>query len=608
MKQELTCDLGTEWDPQKINKTSNKQNLTLTNKYQDTTGLDLRRQQISDLLDLQPLSQSRTEFTNEPKTEGEPNLLHDSITSDEPIKSLRSLALCQASRDLGNYPPWPRIFSESTSLMISEDKLSDQAMAKLLSQEVELLNKQNEDLNQRNQELLNQLAEADREIDRIKSELFHQLEQESIVECLESDLARSCGKLQEAKAQLAEMEGNLKASPQTLQLKEALLRDLGFLSMDSENNIAFPEIIDRLRQCVQVLEFKVSELVSQQWLSTLTCNDLQTQKTFLMKSDVEKGQKVTEYDEMLENVFESNMPLSEGLAHIKDHQHQNRIDTVAAELKKRSNLFSLLLEVISQLSGNEMTDSVSEYEVRQINPKVLRRLQLENNIWKSFVNTLKNITTYNPENEEAACVLQSTEMKLEEVKMYLSLYKSTSSNPLSSNSGLDNTSSTSPGIVSINNGIMEKEQKNVMWKDLKEHMEQRLILIDHVTNNEQFSEMIKSYLKSHVWNKTNMFYPMISVLMDILAAYLVEKLSRSVITQTSVEIQTENQEMRLEQNNMAVGNEGTGNETITSLKNHIKELEHTLSERLMSLQQQHAKDKERLKVDIMVALPFLYIT
>ncbi|XP_026997526.2 myosin phosphatase Rho-interacting protein-like isoform X2 [Tachysurus fulvidraco] len=593
---ELTCDLGTEWDSEKINKTSNKQNLTLSNKYQGTTGLDLRQEQISDLLDLQPLSQSRTEFANEPKTEGEPNLLHDSITSDEPIKSLRSLALCQASRDLGTYPPWPRIFSESTSLMISEDKYSDQAMVKLFSQEVELLNKQNQDLNQRNQELLNQLAEADREIDRLKSELFHQLELESIVECLESDLARSCGKLQEAKAQLAEMEDNLKASHQTLQLKEASLRDLGFLSIDSENKIAFPEIIDRLRQCVQVLEFKVSELVSQQWLSTLTCNDLQTQKTFLVKSDVEYGQKVTECDEMLENVLESNVPLSEGLPHIKDQLHQNRI-----ELKKRSNLFSLLLEVISQLAGNEMTDSVLEYDVREINPKVLRRLQLENNIWKSFVNTLKNITSYNPQNEEAACLLQSTEMKLQEVKMYLSLYKSNSSNPLSSNSGLDNTSSTSPEIVSINNGIMEKEQKDVMWKDLKEHMEQRLILIDHVTNNEQFSEMIKSYLKNHVWNKTNMFYPMISVLLDILAAYLVEKLSRSVITQKSVEIQTENQEMRLEQNNMAVVSEGSGNETITSLKNHIKELEHTLSERLMSLQQQHAKDKERLKVDIKAA-------
>ncbi|KAK2829290.1 hypothetical protein Q7C36_017280 [Tachysurus vachellii] len=583
--QELTCDLGTEWDPPKINKTSNKQNLTLTNKNQDTTGLDLRRQQISDLLDLQPLSQSRTEFTNEPKTEGEPNLLHDSITSAEPIKSLRSLALWQARK--------PRIFSESTSLMISEDKYSDQAMVKLLSQEVELLNKQNQDLNQRNQELLNQLAEADREIDRLKSELFHQLELESIVECLESDLARSCGKLQEAKAQLAEMEDNLKDSHQTLQLKEAMLRDLGSLSMDSENKIAFPEIVDRLRQCVQVMEFKVSELVSQQWLSTLTCNDLQTQKTFLVKSDVENGQKVTEYGEMLENVEESNIPLSEGLAHIKDQQHQNRIETVAAELKKRSNLFSLLLEVISQLAGNELTDSVSEYEVRQKNHKVLRRLQLENNIWKSFVNTLKNTTSYSPENEEAACLLQSTEMKLEEVKMYLSLYKSTSSNPLSSSSGLDNTSSTSPEIVSINNGIMEKKQKDVMWKDLKEHMEQRLILIDHVTNNKQFSEMIKSHLKSHVWNKTNMFYPMISVAMDILAAYLVEKLSCSVITQKSVEIQTENQEM--EQNNMAVVNEGTGNETITSLKNHIKELEHTLSEGLMSLQQQHVKDKERLK-------------
>ncbi|XP_053095226.1 myosin phosphatase Rho-interacting protein isoform X2 [Pangasianodon hypophthalmus] len=619
---EPTCDPGTEWEPQKIGP--NKQNPSLTDKYQEPKGLvslkDLRRQQISDLLDLYPLSQSNSEFTNEPKRKSECNLLHQGITSDKPIKSLSSLGLCQASRDLGDDPTWARMFSERTALMIREGTVSDQAMVKLLSQEAEFLTRQNEALNQRNQELVNQLAEADREIDRLKAELFsqpngHQPELESIVECLELELARSCGQLQEAQTQLAEMEDNLKDTHQTLQLKEATLRGLGLLNMDSEYKIAFPEIIDRLHQCVQVLEFKVSELVSQQWLSTLTCKELQTQNTSLMKLEVQNSQKIMEDDTknmMLERELESNIPLCEGLAHTKDEQHQNRIETVEVALKKRSNVFSLLIEVIRQLAGNEMPESVSEHETAQMNPKVLRRLQLEKDIWESFVNTLKSATSDNLENEEAACLLRSAEMKLGEVKMYLSalsIYKSISCNPLtlSSNSGPDNsgnTSSSNPDIIGINDGKMEKEQNNVMWKGLKEHMEKRLILIDHVTsklesftNNETLSEITRQF------QKTNTFYPIISVVMDIMAAYLVEKLSHSVIMQKSVAIQTENQEM-LEQNIMAVNekpevSEGTGKETITYLKSRIKELEHLLSERLTSLQQQHEKDKERLKVDIM---------
>uniref|UniRef100_A0AAZ3Q5E2 PH domain-containing protein n=1 Tax=Oncorhynchus tshawytscha TaxID=74940 RepID=A0AAZ3Q5E2_ONCTS len=51
----------------------------------------------------------------------------------------------------------------------------DQAIVmRRLSQEVELLSIQNEALNQRNQEMLNQLTEADREIERLKAELITQ--------------------------------------------------------------------------------------------------------------------------------------------------------------------------------------------------------------------------------------------------------------------------------------------------------------------------------------------------------------------------------------------------------------------------------------------------
>lgn len=74
-----------------------------------------------------------------------------------------------------------------------------------------------------------------------------------------------------------------------------------------------------------------------------------------------------------------------------------------------------------------------------------------------------------------------------------------------------------------------EEQKDVMWKGLKEHMEKRLTLINHVTsklescaNKEDLSEITRQH---HNRMKTNTLYPMISAVMDIMAAYLVDKLS-----------------------------------------------------------------------------------
>lgn len=625
LKQEPSCDLQTEWE-----SPMNLRSPSLTDKYQKNKWLvnlkALRRQPINDLLDFYPLCQSSSEFTDEPTRQSECNLLQsEGITFDKPVKSLQSLALCQASRDLGDNLHGARMFSQNSALMMMEQADSDQAMVKQLSQEAEFLTRQNEALNQRNQELVNQLAEADREIDRLKAMLAckpngQPSELESVVECLEWELGRSCGQLQEAQTQLADMDDNLKDTYQTLQLKETTLRGLGFLTMDNGYKVTFPEIIDRLRQCVQVLESKVFELGNQHWHSTLSCKELQTENILPMKSEVQNGQKTMEdnkQNKLLDRELESNLPLCEELAHIKDQQHQNRLERIEVELKKRSNVLSLLLEVISQLADNEMPKS--EHETAQMDHKVLRRLQLDSDFWESFVSTLKNTASNNMENEEAACVLQCAEMKLEEVKMYhsaLSIYKS---NPLtlSRNSGPNNSgNTTNPDIIGFNDGKMEKEQKDVTWKGLKEHMEKRLMLIGHVTsqlelftNNGNLSDIAQ---QCHIWKKANTFSPMISVAMDIMADYLVEKLSQSVIVTKSVAIQTENQEVMPGQNNMVVNenaevNEDSERETITNLKSHIMELEHRLSERLRSLQEQHEKDKERLKVDIMVVLLFLFL-
>lgn len=97
----------------------------------------------------------------------------------------------------------------------------DGATAARLSREVELLAGRNEALNQRNQEMLNQLTEADREIERLKAELGgryaeprHLPEVEQLartrVEDLEGELSSRDRQLTEAQSTIASLEESLR--------------------------------------------------------------------------------------------------------------------------------------------------------------------------------------------------------------------------------------------------------------------------------------------------------------------------------------------------------------------------------------------------------------
>ncbi|XP_068160879.1 myosin phosphatase Rho-interacting protein isoform X1 [Antennarius striatus] len=121
----------------------------------------------------------------------------------------------------------------------------------ILSQRIELLTGENEALKQRCQEIVNQLTEADREIDRLKAELIgqqggkqHHLVVEELKR-LKADLAENQAnaidreyyerelnekslRLHEALVTLEELGNTLKDTEKKLQLKEATLKGLGF--------------------------------------------------------------------------------------------------------------------------------------------------------------------------------------------------------------------------------------------------------------------------------------------------------------------------------------------------------------------------------------------
>lgn len=121
----------------------------------------------------------------------------------------------------------------------------------MLSQRIELLTSENGALKQRCQEIVNQLTEADREIDRLKAELIsqqggkqHHLVMEELKrlkaelaenqanaidrEYYERELNEKSLRLHEALVTLEELGNTLKDTEKKLQLKEATLKGLGF--------------------------------------------------------------------------------------------------------------------------------------------------------------------------------------------------------------------------------------------------------------------------------------------------------------------------------------------------------------------------------------------
>ncbi|KAI4890482.1 hypothetical protein NFI96_030693 [Prochilodus magdalenae] len=367
-RREPTPGLEVQYKPQTMG--SNKQNpvLTLSDKYQETKQLlqveNLRRQQIKNQLDLCPSSQ----FINEPDIKNE-CCVHCEMTFNK--SGLASHAWCEASRAWEDEHSRAEVngFSERTALAVKENTGSDSIVVKRFSQEAEFLARQNEALKQHNQELLNQLAEANREIDRLKGELSHQPngcqpELESVMEHFTMELAMNGGKLQEARNKLAEMEKTLKDTQRALKLREATLRGLGFLNKDSEN-ISSQEESDRLCRC----KFNLPELESQIDLSEQTCRELQTQNVMLGESELLNGHRIIEaaYEQGFTLLKESHQKLTEDVL-IKHQQEQELLQGEKERLLAEEAADTLIvIEAIKRAHCSELERVLQKVNLEKSN-------------------------------------------------------------------------------------------------------------------------------------------------------------------------------------------------------------------------------------------------
>ncbi|XP_052362906.1 uncharacterized protein LOC118364674 isoform X2 [Oncorhynchus keta] len=302
----------------------------------------------------------------------------------------------------------------------------DQAIVmRRLSQEVELLSSQNEALNQRNQEMLNQLTEADREIERLKAELITQYsgpqflpeaEQHSQtkVEGLEKELRRRDEQLQEAQSLLASMDQRLKETE--AQLREDTFKDLAVPveedDDDNEEEEAGEENInthhlgekerEHLQQCLQAMEAKQLELERQLQHTEQTCRELQAHNTQLREAErlysqraMEAEADIVRFNEEVEK--ERTVEKESGLRCSSEGKWQEevildsgeeRVQQVMEGIRLMSRTLGRVVHVIDR-SGMDVVKMPLDRKCVEVNKTVVRQLQLEEEFWGRLLNSLK---------------------------------------------------------------------------------------------------------------------------------------------------------------------------------------------------------------------------
>ena len=200
-----------------------------------------------------------------------------------------------------------------------ETSEANEQPAGMLFQRIELLTCENEALKQRCQEIVNQLTEADREIDRLKVELIGQqggrqqhqdmeelkrLKEElaenkaSAIdrEYYERELNEKSLRLHEALVTLEELGNTLKATEKKLQLKEATLKGLGFRADHEEEELHLEE--EQLKELLEASQAKLSEMEAELQCKQQQCCESEARNSEMIRqsqeSEREYGEKLRE--------------------------------------------------------------------------------------------------------------------------------------------------------------------------------------------------------------------------------------------------------------------------------------------------------------------------
>ncbi|KAG7459360.1 hypothetical protein MATL_G00209890 [Megalops atlanticus] len=252
--------------------------LDLPRKYQETVALLQRQEERKRSMQAQLLSPSSPPETQGPvakETEGihmkELNILLQD--SEGRLRGLEGLLLDGGPVSVGELARLLGLHGDAESYLPGQEgmlgrteELKSRATeqpkeVQKLAQEVELLTGKNKALQQRCQEMVNQLNEADREIERLKAQLTSQeARQQSPLVAEEMELL---------KAQLAEKDAEGRLHP-----KEATLKCLGLQAKEDCNKEALLRNWECLYPQTEATEAKLSKQKNKLHLAEGACSDL----------------------------------------------------------------------------------------------------------------------------------------------------------------------------------------------------------------------------------------------------------------------------------------------------------------------------------------------
>ncbi|KAL0984018.1 hypothetical protein UPYG_G00135950 [Umbra pygmaea] len=418
---------------------------------------------------------------------------------------------------------------------VEDSSESQEITIRTLSQRVELLTSDNGALNQRYQEILNQLTEADREIDRLKAELndlqggkknllvLEELNRlrtrlaESKTNAIdrefyERELNAKSVKLQEALVTLELLGDSLKDTEKRLQLKEATLKGLGFQMAE----VGDTEDSKEKEQCQKQLEATELSLLEKEELLQSTqqlCRVLQAQKVELQTRNEESErvlrQKLLEAENeirMLQAKLEveershnggREVDVREELMQVVDMQvaDESIIKQVVGEIKMKSEAISRVIEVLANVDLNEekmlsdlkstleLTDCLGslQVELSEVSQSLTNRLVLEAEFW-SFLLSAADVSPVKNECEHSYSFRRHVAERMAAEKSMLLLMSRICPQPKMEVANETITAQTKGADILNWCSWLDNDTNNLIFKDLTKALGEKVYLFNLVAS------------------------------------------------------------------------------------------------------------------------------
>lgn len=401
-----------------------------------------------------------------------------------------------------------------------------------LSQKVELLTSENEALNQRYQEIVNQLREADREIDRLKAELqmpssgpHYQQGRENqdakkqedkdlnaFKNSYEQELNDKSQKLQEALIQLEVLDHSLKDTEKRLQLKEATLKGLGFQVSESEDEESLLEK-EHLKHHIEIIESQLSEKEMLLHSADQTCRELQAQNKELQTKNQESERA---FNQMLFEAKEEIRMLEEKATVEVESHNERRVDSGSRELmQSEGDMVQEVLECFKRRSGalKQVLDVLKASEEKKMfteeqnvgpNQTGLRKVLFERELFSRVLGGIEDRQAGEGDGAQAFVVVKDVvERILVENKILFSMMK----------------------LSAEENGRSADQLSDVIMKELTEAIQNKVTQLNEIASagNEPMKELLQSSavtLTTCVSPQGQWFQCVHDAILDITCTYL----------------------------------------------------------------------------------------